>query len=186
MPDKRAKEVLRIEAKAISNLVPRIGKNFKEAIESIDDKYKKQIGDTLYARSVSQMDLNKVANLIIKVQKEIKGKEQNDQQKIEQQKQEQQRKQEQHQPQKQEEHHSQPQPQKQGNSLEKEFWELVNDGCVNKDTYTDLLKKHESEGGDIINYLNKICKNSKAFKEFKDIPAIDRKSAEKLSQIDIK
>jgi len=33
MSDKRAKEVLRIEAKAISNLVPRVGKNFKEAIK---------------------------------------------------------------------------------------------------------------------------------------------------------
>jgi arabinose-5-phosphate isomerase len=37
MPDRKAQEVLKIEAKAISDLVPRVGKNFKEAIKILSD-----------------------------------------------------------------------------------------------------------------------------------------------------
>ena len=37
MPGKRAQEVLKIEAKAISDLIPRIGKNFEEAIKILSE-----------------------------------------------------------------------------------------------------------------------------------------------------
>ena len=48
---------------------------FKNAIDSIDDKYKKQIGDTLLADTVSKMNLNQIASLILKTQQELRGKE---------------------------------------------------------------------------------------------------------------
>ena len=69
--------------------------------------------------------------------------------------------------------------------LDRGFWDLVNSGNISKDTYTQLLKKHESKGGDIIRYLKKICKNSASFEKFKKIPEIDRKNAKTLTEIDI-
>lgn len=71
------------------------------------------------------------------------------------------------------------------NTLEKEFWELVNSGNETKQSYKDLLSKYKTQGGDIINYLNKICKNSDSFKKFKDIDKRVRLEAKTLTVIDI-
>ena len=70
-------------------------------------------------------------------------------------------------------------------TLDTEFWVLVNSGNAKMDSYSKLLKKHNNKGGDIIAYLNKICKNSPSFKKFIDIPEMDRKSAKTLTEIDI-
>jgi len=71
------------------------------------------------------------------------------------------------------------------NSLEKEFWDLVHSGNAQMESYSNLLRKHKNKGGDIIAYLNKICKNSDTFKKFKNIPELERKSAKTLTEIDI-
>jgi hypothetical protein len=166
--------------------------NFKQAIDKLDDKYKNQIGDTLKSRKVSLMNLNEVADLIKKVNNEIKLMEQINQQQPVQQRQSQQQQQDQHQgnsqqqlQQRQETQTPTQQKYQAESSLEKEFWELVHSGNNMKDKYDALLKKHKSKGGDIITYLNRICKNSTSFRKFKDIPEMDRKSAKTLTEIDI-
>lgn len=167
--------------------------NFKTTIDSIDDKYKKQIGDTLNAQKVSLMNLNQVADLIQKTQKDLREKETAIQQEEEpkkntnKDKQNEQKIKDQQKNNNQNQQNSQTQKQQSsGNSLEKEFWDLVHSGNAKMESYSNLLKNHKNKGGDIIAYLNKICKNSATFKKFKDIPEMDRKSANTLTEIDIK
>jgi len=166
--------------------------NFKTTIDSIDDKYKKQIGDTLNAQKVSLMNLNQVADLIQKTQKDLREKETAIQKEEEpkkntnKDKQNEQKIKDQQKNNNQNQQNSQTQKQQSsGNSLEKEFWELVHSGNAEMKSYSNLLKKHKNKGGDIIAYLNKICRNSASFKKFKDIPEMDRKSAKTLTEIDI-
>jgi len=171
-----------------SKLFSESQQNFKNAIDSIDDKYKKQIGNTLNAETVSLMDLNQIADLILKTQKDLKEKEKvkkpenntNQGKKNEQKSKEQQISNTQNQ------QISQTQEQRSSsNNLDKEFWDLVHSGNAQMEAYSNLQKKHKNKGGDIIAYLNKICKNSASFKKFKDIPEMDRKSAKTLTEIDI-
>lgn len=166
--------------------------NFKNSIDSIDDKYKKQIGDTLNVRKVSVMNLNQVAELILKTQSDLREKEKLIQKENEpvkntnQDKQNEQKIKDQQKNNTQNQQNSQTQKQQSNsNSLEKEFWDLVHSGNAKMESYSNLLIKHKSKGGDIIAYLNKICKNSSSFKKFKDIPEMDRKLAKTLIEIDI-
>jgi len=169
--------------------------NLKNEIDSIDDKYKDQIGATIKADTVSRMNLNQVADLILKTQSDLKKKELANQQQEEQEKntiqdqtkpkkKDQQKSNSQNQQQNQQNSQTQKQ-QPSVNSLDKEFWDLVHSGNAKMESYSDLLKTHKNKGGDIIAYLDKICKNSASFKKFKDIPEMDRKSAETLTEIDI-
>jgi len=165
--------------------------NFKNAIDSIDDKYKKQIGDTLNVQKVSLMNLNQVADLILKTQKDLREKETAIQKELvkntNQEKQNEQKSNDQQKNNNLNQQNSQTQKQQSSaNSLEKEFWDLVHSGNSKMESYSNLLKTHKNKGGDIIAYLNKICKNSASFKKFKDIPEMDRKSAKTLTEIDIK
>lgn len=166
--------------------------NFKNGIDSIDDKYKKQIGDTLNARKVSVMNLNEIADLILKTQKDLREKEKVIQKEKEpekntnQDKKNEQKIKDQQKNNTQNQQNSQTQKQQSSsNNLDKEFWDLVHSGNAQMEAYSNLLKKHKNKGGDIIAYLNKICKNSASFKKFKDIPEMDRKSAKTLTEIDI-
>ena len=159
--------------------------NFKNSIDSIEDKYKKQIGDTLNVKKVSLMNLNQVADLILETQKDLREKEaalqkglknnstlDNQNSKVN------------NTPIQQ--NSQTPKQQSNSNSLENEFWDLVHSGNAQKDSYDALLKKNEKVGGEIIDYLNIICRNPASFKKFKDIPEIDRKSAKTLKDIKIK
>ena len=164
----------------------------KEIVSRIEDKYKEQIGDTLNARTVSAMNLNKVADLILKTQSDLRKKEKIIQKENELEKNRNQDKQndpkikDQQKNNTQNQQNSQTQKQQSNsNSLENEFWDLVHSGNAQMETYSNLLKKHKNTGGDIIAFLNKICKNSASFKKFKDIPEMDRKSAKTLTEIDI-
>jgi hypothetical protein len=156
--------------------------NFKNAIDSIVDKYKDKIGAALKADTVSRMNLNQVADLIRKTQNDLRdqeiiatggqgpgqqgggqqggGQQGGDQQGGDQQG-----------------------GKKVDDTLNEKFWGLVNSSNVQMDSYTKLLNDHKKNGGDIIDYLNKICKNSASFNKFKNIPEIDRKSARNLEQI---
>lgn len=77
-----------------------------------------------------------------------------------------------------------PQKPEKESSLELEFWSLVNSLDENKESYKTLLNKYNNETGQIIVFLKKICKTSKAFDKFKVIPAIERKKAKTLKDID--
>lgn len=166
--------------------------NFKSSIDSIEEKYLKQIGDTLNVRKVSILNLNQVADLILKTQNDLRDKEKLIQKENElekntnQEKQNEQKIKDQQKSNTQNQQSSQTQKQQSsGISLDKEFWDLVHSGNAQMEAYSNLLKKHKNKGGDIIAYLNKICKNSASFKKFKDIPEMDRKSAKTLTEIDI-
>lgn len=166
--------------------------NFKNTIDSIDVNYNKQIGDTLNARKVSVLNLNQVAELILKTQNDLRDKEKLIQKENElekntnQEKQNEQKIKDQQKSNTKNQQSSQTQKQQSsGISLDKEFWDLVHSGNAQMEAYSNLLKKHKNKGGDIIAYLNKICKNSASFKKFKDIPEMDRKSAKTLTEIDI-
>lgn len=158
----------------------------KNSIDAIDDKYKKQIGDALKVPIVSVMDLNQVADSIIKIQSELKKKKtgggsngtsnnsaggtsgrgdtSRTSVRVE----------------------RVNTRESENSSLTDEFWILVRNGNTQKDEYTKLLNKHrnKNKGDDIIAFLEKICKNSDSFKKFKDIPEVDRKSAKTLTEID--
>lgn len=166
--------------------------NFKSSIDSIEEKYLKQIGDTLNVRKVSILNLNQVAELILKTQNDLRDKEKLIQKENElekntnQEKQNEQKIKDQQKSNTKNQQSSQTQKQQSsGISLDKEFWDLVHSGNAQMEAYSNLLKKHKNKGGDIIAYLNKICKNSASFKKFKDIPEMDRKSAKTLTEIDI-
>lgn len=139
--------------------------NFKNSTDSIEDKYKKQNGDTLLnACKDSVTNLKEDTDLKLKPQNDLREKE-----KLKQ---------------KEKENETEKQ-QTNENSLEREFWALVNSGNAEMDSYLNLLNKHKSKGGDIIEYLNKICKNSASFQKFKNIPEMDRKNAKTLKDIEI-
>lgn len=166
--------------------------NFKSSIDNIEDKYKKQIGDTLNVLKVSILNLNQVAELILKTQSDLREKETVIQKETvpvkntNQDKQNEQKIKDQQKNNTQNQQNSQTQKQQSNsNSLKKEFWDLVHSGNDQMESYLNLLKKHKNKGGDIIAYLNKICENSASFKKFKDIPEMDRKSAKTLTEIDI-
>jgi hypothetical protein len=150
---------------------------FKNAIDSIVDKYKDKIGATLKADTVSRMNLNQVAALILKTQEDLRKKEPvtKSPEQLKKEKEEAERVKEEAEKRKREGSGKQ--------TLETEFWVLVNSGNNQKESYDSFLKKYKRKGGEIITYLNKICKNSASFNKFKNIPEIDRISARNLEQI---
>jgi hypothetical protein len=181
-------EIYELEAKVYSESQ----QNFKNAIDSIDDKYKKQVGDKLNASKVSIMNLDQIADLLLKTQKDLREKEvaiqneKEDVKKTNQDKKKEQKSNDQKTNNNLNQQNSQTQKQKtSSDSLEKEFWDLVHSGNAKMVSYSAIIKKHKNKGGDIIIYLNKICQNSSSFKKFKDIPEVDRKLAKTLSEIDI-
>jgi hypothetical protein len=159
--------------------------NFKKSIDSIEDRFIKKIGNKLNASKVRGMNLNEVADLILKTQSDLIEKETVIQKEIE--------------PKKiiKKDNNEKtvikvkqkiylPKQKLNSNSLKDEFWNLVRSGNTQKEKYDNLLKKHQSKAGDdIIAYLNKICKNSDSFRKFKSIEEMDRKSANTLTDIDI-
>ena len=168
-------------------------KNFKNAIDSIVDKYKDKIGATLKADTVSRMNLNQVAALILKTQEVLRKKEPvtKSPEQLKKEKEEAERVKAEQEEEKKAEAKRKAEAEKRKReglgtqTLDTEFWVLVNSGNAKMDSYSKLLKKHNNKGGDIIAYLNKICKNSPSFKKFIDIPEMDRKSAKTLTEIDI-
>jgi hypothetical protein len=69
--------------------------------------------------------------------------------------------------------------------LETDFWKLVHDGNVTKESYDALLREHSSKSDDIVAYLREICKSSKEFGKFKNIREKTRKNAKILTDIKI-
>jgi hypothetical protein len=149
---------------------------FKAAIDSIEEKYKKQIGVTLYDLKVSAMDLNQIATLILEKQRTLRAQEAveipvqvdsiaqapgtvrgN----------------------------PNPSSSPPASSLEQSFFKLVNNGNTEKGEYDKLKTKFKGTGGPIMDYLNKICKNGSTFEKFKNIAYADRKHAQKLEDIKI-
>lgn len=171
-------------------------KEFKSSIDNIEDKFKKQIGDTLIAQKVSLMNLNKIAELIQKVQNELKEQEQIRQDQIEQQNKDKKQKEEQGKKQL-------PQSSElliKKNSLETEFWILAKEQSDSQmDNYVKLVKKYWSyekmnylksnlskQDKEIISFLKNICENNKAFEVYANISIIDRVDAankEALSEL---
>ena len=157
---------------------------FKSAIESMDPKWKLEVSEALKQRAREEIDLNKAAELIKSVQKDKNNKELADQ--------------------------SQPAPvdkdqdkqnkkaidkaeapkgkepkQSSKSSLEAEFWNLVNSGNTKMDDYQTLRRQHKAEVSGILDYLEKICKNSESFRKYRNIPEKERLKAIKLTQIGI-
>lgn len=175
-----------------SNKFLKSQQKFINAIDSLDDKYKKQIGETLNEKKVSLMNLDEIADLILKTQKDLIEKEkviQKEKKPENNTNQDKKNDQKINDPQEnntQNQQNSQTQQQQSSSKdLTNEFWDLVKSGNAQMEAYSNLLKKHKNKGGPIIAYLNKICKNSASFKKFKDIPEMDRKSAKTLTEIDI-
>lgn len=181
---------------------------FKNSIDSIEDKYKKQIGDTLtlLADTVSRMDLNQVAELILKTQRDLREKEKLIQKETEPEKNTNQDKQNEQKIKDQQKNNTQnqqnSQTQKQPNQqlkvsdLVTKFWELVRkQGTPQFEDYNkNLLQKYYKNGKylvsnlsqeekDIINFLNEICKNTPTFAKFKNIEELDRIKAETLTDL---
>lgn len=181
---------------------------FKNSIDSIEDKYKKQIGDTLtlLADTVSRMNLNQVAELILKTQRDLREKEKLIQKETEPEKNTNQDKQNEQKIKDQQKNNTQnqqnSQTQKQPNQqlkvsdLVTKFWELVRkQGTPQFEDYNkNLLQKYYKNGKylvsnlsqeekDIINFLNEICKNTPTFAKFKNIEELDRIKAETLTDL---
>ena len=164
--------------------------DFETAINSIEDKFINSISDTLHNRMVSKMNLNEIAGLIQKVQNGLIVKENTKQETAENSGKVQdvfnKNKKEQpveNQPKVKQETQTQ-KSSKEKISLKDEFWGLVNSGDIQKTKYDGILKKYKSEGGDIITYLNKICKSTASFKDFKTIPEMTRKKAITLTELE--
>jgi hypothetical protein len=149
---------------------------FKAAIDSIEEKYKKQIGDTLNKLKVSAMDLNQIATLILEKQRTLRAQEAveipvqvdsiakapgtvrgN----------------------------PNPSSSPPASSLEQSFFKLVNSGNAEKGEYDKLKTKYKGTGGPIMDYLNKICKNGSTFEKFAEISVLDRKKAKSVEDIKI-
>jgi hypothetical protein len=149
---------------------------FKAAIDSIEEKYKKQIRDTLYNLKVSAMDLNQIATLILETQRTLRAQEAveipvqvdsiakapgtvrgN----------------------------PNPSSSPPASSLEQSFFKLVNSGNTEKGDYDKLKTKYKGTGGPIMDYLNKICKNGSTFEKFVEISDLDRKKAKSVEDIKI-
>jgi len=167
---------------------------FKSSIDNIDDKFIKQIGDTLNARNLSSMNLDEVAELITRVQRELKKEEQPRQDEIGQRKIVKKNKEELN------NHlYQSPTQQIKENFLESEFWELVKKpGKPEMDDYTLLVNKYYQNGRiiisnpsvldqDIISFLLEICANSKAFKNYRNeliyIDMMDKENAKTLTEL---
>jgi len=180
--------------------------NFKNSIDSIEDKYKKQIGDTLNVRKVSVLNLNQVAELILKTQSDLREKEKLIQKENEVEKNANQNKhneqkikdQQKNNTQNQQNSQTQKQPNQQlkVSDLVTKFWELVRkQGTPQFEDYNkNLLQKYYKNGKylvsnlsqeekDIINFLNEICKNTPTFAKFKNIEELDRIKAETLTDL---
>jgi len=164
--------------------------NFKSSIDSIEDKYKKQIGDTLLADTVSRMNLNQVADLILKTQKDLREKETTIQKEKETVKNTNQVK-----PNVQKSNNQNqkiPKTQKQqssSNSLENEFWDLVKKTDLKKEDFDNLFKK-TGWNNDYKNFYNNYLSKSKSptnkygFDKFAKVPVIDRNSATNLTELE--
>lgn len=173
--------------------------NFQNAISSINDIYKNQIGDTLNFLEVSKLNLDSIAHLINRVQNQLKKDEKvndnstalnnssasnntlDDKQKNNQ--------------------LTKPIIEKvtsnnisnkkdlsknnhKESTLESEFWTLVKSGNDQMNDYKNLLTIYkDNKETEIKIYLTKICKNSKSFSSFKNIAKIDRQEATELSDL---
>lgn len=161
---------------------------FKMAINNIEPNYKNQIGDTLNHSEVSKMNLNEIADLIIRVQDGLKAKVLSEQQENQAKK----SKSENNVPQKSTTIKKEQDPTKTHDyikslpvsTVEKEFWSLVHSGNTKKDDYDKLLEKYSKSQGEIVIFLKKICGSKSNFNQFKEIDEIVRKKATTLKDID--
>jgi hypothetical protein len=69
------------------------------------------------------------------------------------------------------------------NNLESEFFTLVRSGNINIEDYKKLSKKFQSQKGEVIDFLRKIC-NDIIFGKFKNISATDRRSAKTIAGLE--
>jgi len=145
-------------------------KNFEEAINGLESIHEEKIMNKLRNEQLRQMNLDEIASFIIKEQETIKQASINEQLKEEREEQQQ----------------VEREQQAQASQLEEEFWQLVNSGNAQMNEYKNLLEKYQSQGGEIIEYLRKICANSSSFDDkFKSIRILDRKNARRLDDIKI-
>lgn len=163
--------------------------NFKQVVDSIKNKYKNQICDSLKIRKSSNMNLQEVSNLINKIQDELIRKEDDENNSLNTDDKPIKTIQEIIKPEKQvTKTTDKPVEYKTINSsnLEIEFLKLVNKRDYNKGHYEDLLKYYSVIGSPFINYLNKI-KIQKYFDKFKHkVDSIgERKVIKSLSEINI-
>jgi hypothetical protein len=173
-------------------------KEFENAIKSISekykDKYKSQISDTLRSISMNELDLNKVAELINEVQKELTGDSVNNETKTQIYDQSEYTK-----PIKQPEKKKvikdaeknqkkviKPADNKKENkTFEEDFWKLVHKGDdVSQNEFAELYDKYKNNHTDneIFSYL-KDLKNFSKFKRFKNIDELVRKRANKMEDL---
>ncbi len=68
-------------------------------------------------------------------------------------------------------------------SLENEFLHLVRGNNVKMDAYKNLLNKYKGQNDPVIEYLIKICKDSKSFKQFSNLPDSVRMRAKSVSDL---
>jgi hypothetical protein len=159
---------------------------FKEAISSVNDKYKKQITDSLIARKAEQLKLDEIVKIINKIQsgnsenpKDENGSEEasksgtnlNN-------------------------NHDnnntipntvdiKPGKETQESKLSIEFWALVKGGNNQKVSYDAILNKYKNINDPIITYLKIICKDSENFRKFINIEKMDRENANSLNDINL-
>jgi len=161
--------------------------SFKNTVDSIEEDYISQIGDTLKKLLVSKKNLNKVADLIEKTQEDLKkvGLE-SQQQENETSTATPSKKKAEKKPKKDQQQSTKDSYVQAVNSLENEFWTLVRSGNDQMNEYTELLNNHKESKGVIKDFLNEICRNSKSFGTFKNIPKSDRMQARTLTDLDLK
>jgi hypothetical protein len=75
--------------------------------------------------------------------------------------------------------------------LEKEFFELIQRGDIQKENYDALYQKYKNQSNEIVTFLKEITKNSKDFKDkfkgkFDKIPNVDKKKINSLDQLEEK
>jgi hypothetical protein len=164
--------------------------NLKKAIDNIDEKYKKQVSDTLYAKTVSKMKLDDIADLINKVQEKLKSTEtkkevpkDDENKKGSTKNTKDSNKSSNNSGGKTDNTLSKDNSQSKSDALRKEFFQLVNSGITSKDSYDLLYNKYKNEKGEIKDYLKRICSNSREFNNFKNIAEKDRKTAKELTDI---
>ena len=170
--------------------------NFINSIDSIDDKYKKQIGDTLNVPKVSLMNLDQVAKLIKTTQSDLREKEKLIQKENEpvkntnQDKQNEQKIKDQQKNNTQNQQNSQTQKQQSNsNSLEKEFWALVKKPDLKKEDFDNLFKK-TGWNNDYKNFYNNYLSKSKStankygFDKFAKVTVFDRAEAKTLTELE--
>lgn len=170
--------------------------NFKSSIDSIDIKYKDQISATLKDDTVSRMNLNQIAELILKTQSDLIEKEKLIQKENELEKNTNQDKQNEQKIKDQQKNNTQNQQNSQthkqqssGNSLEKEFWDLVKKPDLKKEDFDKLFKK-QGWNKDYKNFYNNYLSKSKStnnnygFDKFSKVTVYERNEAKTLTDLE--